>query len=93
MKNFNAKELVKELTMDELLALNTEALKNFKEGNEVLLAERRKRCTNGIYDDRCVQQLGEELIVEILETSCSSIWEGIGLSRTALDVFYCRHED
>jgi len=88
MKKFNAKEL----TIEELIAINVEALENFKAGNETLMEERKKNTPDGSCDDLFVQEVAQKLIVEIIEASVDSVWEGIGLASTSAGAFHARHD-
>ncbi len=88
MKDFNAKKL----TFEELVKINAEALKNFKEGDYTLMEERKKRCPDGSCDDLFVQEVAERLIAEIIEASVESIWEGVGLAHFAGERYRRWHE-
>lgn len=84
MNNFNAKEFVKELTLNELVEINTEAIENFKAGNLILTEERKKTdiCENAD-EDYSEMEVAHELITEIIWAAANNMWEGMGVAESA----------
>lgn len=81
------------LTLDELIKVNIDALKNFKDGDDTLIKERRSNDPTGEINlfDYDVQDIVIELTSAILEEVSSSSWEGIGLAEEIKVRFYNLH--
>ena len=81
------------LTIDELIQINSDAIKNFKKGDRSLLDQRvRDNPTGNInYEDYDPSDMAIELIQEIAQAACSSSAEGVGLIEFAKNQFMKLH--
>jgi hypothetical protein len=81
---------VEEFTIEELIKLNVEALKLFKEGNAALISKKTKALDEDTLDYD-VQDLAIELMLEILEETADGGWQGLGMLEEIKIRFYDRH--
>ena len=67
------------LTIDELIKINLDALKNFKNGDRRLLIKRTSDDPMTNYELLNVRDVAKEIVLKIIKASCNSNTEGIGM--------------
>jgi|WetSurMetagenome_2_1015567.scaffolds.fasta_scaffold790067_1 hypothetical protein len=88
------KKDVERLAIDELVKINSDAIKNFKTGARTLFAQRITDDPTGFinyYEDYDVQDLVNDLTLGIIDVACNSTAEGIGMLELAKNSFTNNH--
>lgn len=82
------------LTLDELIKINSDVITNFKRGSKTLLVKRiADNPISGVNyaQDYDVQDLAKDLILGIIDATCNSAPQGIGILEITKSIYIKDH--